>query len=395
MPLWRKATVLALHSSTAGVLLLAGCSIPTQPQSPLFEYLGDAVIPHEFQIDGTVVGGLSGITYDPGRQVYYVISDDRSENSPARFYSARISFAQDRLAGLEVFDTTTLLDPNSRPFGSLLPDADPPVIPPDPEGIAFDERRQQLYWTSEGARELEDPDRPLLLDPWVRSAEVNGGFRGRISLPPMFAMSALETGPRQNLSLEGVTLTPSGRHLYAAMEGPLLTDGPPPTEQEGALTRIIRLDPEAGTATGQFAYPLDPVSAGSGGDTGLSDLVALDDETFLVVERSYSEHNVIRIYRASVTSADNVLIRESLDGIPPQAMAKELIAELSSGSEVNHADNIEGITLGPRLSDGRQTVVLVSDDNFRAEQVTQLIAFAYGAGPSGGHVREHRRTAEP
>jgi len=32
--------------------------------------------------------------------------------------------------------------------------------------------------------------------------------------------------------------------------------------------------------------------------------------------------------------------------------------------------------LGPKLSDGRQSVVLVTDDNFNAQQVTQFYAFA-------------------
>ena len=44
--------------------------------------------------------------------------------------------------------------------------------------------------------------------------------------------------------------------------------------------------------------------------------------------------------------------------------------------EVQHLDNVEGITLGPKLSDGRQVVVLVTDDNFSAEQMTQFYAFA-------------------
>ena len=38
--------------------------------------------------------------------------------------------------------------------------------------------------------------------------------------------------------------------------------------------------------------------------------------------------------------------------------------------------NIEGITLGPRLRDGRYSIVLVSDDNFSPAQVTEFVAFA-------------------
>ena len=39
-------------------------------------------------------------------------------------------------------------------------------------------------------------------------------------------------------------------------------------------------------------------------------------------------------------------------------------------------DNIEGMTLGPRLPDGRQSVLLVSDNNFTPGQVSQFLLFA-------------------
>jgi 3-phytase len=39
-------------------------------------------------------------------------------------------------------------------------------------------------------------------------------------------------------------------------------------------------------------------------------------------------------------------------------------------------DNVEGLTFGPRLRDGRQSLVLVSDNNFAASQFTQFLLFA-------------------
>ncbi len=38
-------------------------------------------------------------------------------------------------------------------------------------------------------------------------------------------------------------------------------------------------------------------------------------------------------------------------------------------------DNLEGLTLGPVLPDGRQTLLIVSDNNFSPTQVTQFLAF--------------------
>jgi len=39
-------------------------------------------------------------------------------------------------------------------------------------------------------------------------------------------------------------------------------------------------------------------------------------------------------------------------------------------------DNIEGMTFGPTLADGRRTLVIVSDNNFGAGQFTQFIVLA-------------------
>ena len=45
-------------------------------------------------------------------------------------------------------------------------------------------------------------------------------------------------------------------------------------------------------------------------------------------------------------------------------------------------DNVEGMTFGPDLADGRRTLVFVSDDNFSETQVTQFLAFALDGGGS-------------
>ncbi|EJZ12051.1 esterase-like activity of phytase family protein [Mycolicibacterium vaccae] len=364
----------------AAAVLLAGCTAgqagdDSSRRPTEFTHLGTTELPHRQVHEGTTVGGLSGISYDAERDVYYVISDDRSAHGPARFYTVDIDFTADGIAA-QLRDSTALLDRTGAPFAALQPDATPPVIPPDPEGIAYDTRRQQIYWSSEGARDLDDPTRALLLDPWVRLATLDGAFRAQLPLPPIFTMSAGESGPRENVTLEGLTLTPSGRYLFAGMEGPGHHDGPLPTEQNGALARVIRFDPESGTPSAQYAYPLDPVSAGPGGDNGLSDLVALDDENFLVIERGYADHSVARIYRASTSGAEDVSNRPSLTGPAPRTMTKELLVDLVRVPQIRRLDNIEGITLGPTLPDGRPTVVLVTDDNFSEKQTTQFHAFA-------------------
>ena len=46
------------------------------------------------------------------------------------------------------------------------------------------------------------------------------------------------------------------------------------------------------------------------------------------------------------------------------------------------ADNLEGMTFGPTLTDGRQLLIIVSDNNFAADQVTQFLAVAVETVPA-------------
>lgn len=345
----------------AGALVLSACG-PAQA-TPQLDYLGQRQVARGATSDGTVIGGLSGISYDPADDLYYIVSDDRSAKNPARFYTARITLSANGIGDVEFVTTRPWLDRDAHPFGPLNLDVRPPVVPPDPEAIAFDAGRQRLYWASEGERRVEGQGAPILLDPWVRVAGLDGHFLGEFALPDGFQMSADEHGPRRNSTLEGLTLTPDGRYLWAAMEGPGHDDGPPPDEQHGARARMVRFDAQSGAVDGQYTYPLDPVSAGPGGDNGLSDLVALDDGSFLVIERGYGTHVAVRMYRASVVEGSTEL-------------TKTLLADLTATPGLAPLDNIEGITLGPKLADGRQSVIAVSDDNFSPTQVTQFLLFA-------------------
>ncbi|WP_239651137.1 esterase-like activity of phytase family protein [Mycobacterium sp. UM_Kg27] len=343
------------------------------------QYLGQAPLAPNTRFAGTVVGGLSGISYDPGRDCYYVISDDRSANGPARFYTVRLTVSDRGVDGLAVSAMNPLLDSDGRPFEPQAFDATPPIIPPDPEGIAFDAGRQRLYWSSEGERRTDGPRGAVLADPWVRIAGLDGSYLGRFTLPTQLAMSAQPTGPRRNTTLEGLTVTDDGRMLFAAMEGPGYDDGPLPDRDRGALTRVTayRLDADAPVA--QYAYPLEPAAVPAK-TNGLTDLVALSDTAFLVIERAFSDRPTVRLFRAEIADATDVLGMPALAAAAVTPMTKTLVADLSTTPGLDPLDNIEGLTLGPRLPDGRQTVVLVSDDNFSPRQVTQFVAFAIPAG---------------
>jgi hypothetical protein len=141
------------------------------------------------------------------------------------------------------------------------------------------------------------------------------------------------------------------------------------------LTRVTKFDVASTAPTAQYAYPMEPASWPADRN-GVSDLVALSDTTFLVLERSDADPPVVRIFRAEIGAATDVLAMPSMQGAALTPMSKTLAVDLSKTPGLTPLENIEGITLGPKLPDGRQLVVLVSDNDFSPTQVTQFLLLA-------------------
>ena len=55
-------------------------------------------------------------------------------------------------------------------------------------------------------------------------------------------------------------------------------------------------------------------------------------------------------------------------------MQKRLLLDMSALGI--YIDNIEGVTWGPRMADGRRTLLFVSDNNFDTAQQTQFLLFS-------------------
>jgi 3-phytase len=78
-----------------------------------------------------------------------------------------------------------------------------------------------------------------------------------------------------------------------------------------------------------------------------------------------ADDRVDRICLVDLHGATDILGRDSLtapSARPLRPVRKTLVTDLSDVPALHRVDNIEGIAPGPRLPDGRRTVVLVSDD---------------------------------
>src|SRR5688572_4298844 len=54
----------------------------------------------------TTIGGLSGLTYDAKRGVYYAVSDDRGENQSPRFYTLQIDADESGITDVRAIGVT-------------------------------------------------------------------------------------------------------------------------------------------------------------------------------------------------------------------------------------------------------------------------------------------------
>ena len=77
---------------------------------------------------------------------------------------------------------------------------------------------------------------------------------------------------------------------------------------------------------------------------------------------------------SDIAGATDVSGQASLAGASYKPAAKRLLLNLDKAN-IGHVDNIEGVSWGPTLSDGNRSLVLVSDNNFNKDEVTQFLAF--------------------
>ena len=204
-------------------------------------------------------------------------------------------------------------------------------------------------------------------------------------MPEKFLPTADETrGIRNNQAFESLALTPDQRTLYTAIENALNQDGPRSSLTEESPIRILSYDLTTGQPDGEFLYisdtiPVPPMPENSFADNGLVELIALDNSgTLLALERSFAVGvgNNLRLYEVNLQGASDISGFDSIAGNDlVQAADKRLL--LDFGELGIRLDNSEALVFGPELEDGRQSLFVVSDNNFNAgAQITQFLAFA-------------------
>ncbi len=331
------------------------------------------------------LGGFSAIDYSSDSDEYYVLSDrgpaDGAASFACRFH--RLTFRpnaeasdKSKLAWEWNLKSTQLLRTSTeQPFTGSLATLQ-----------AWDGQGDCPSLDPEGLRLVNDS--VLISDeygPSIRFFDRSGRLQSEVAISSKFGLSerkspAMKEGTFSNRGLEGVCQTPKGGTLVAVFQGPLVQDGRIVKKKcLGVQSRWLVIQRDLKTMI-ELNYVLDDES------TGVSEVLAIDETRFLVLERdseSGVDARIKRIYLADIAEASDISNLQSItQGLPTglKPIRKELLLDLMNASYGLNGEKTpekpEGLAWGPSMPDGRRLLVVCFDNDFEEARQSILAAFA-------------------
>lgn len=370
-----------------------------------------------------MLGGFSGLEYSGKNDIYLALSD-RGPQDGAVDWSCRvqkvripISPAGNQAIEAELLETILLLDETGRPFTGLAAafkaekssvnftsnrSANPSRF--DPEGIRVGDCGQLfisdeygprvIEFSSDGkmVREFTMPEKILINSPGLNKLDEN---------------SNNTSGRQSNRGMEGLAISLDQKTLFGLIQSPLLQDCE--TTRDTYVVSTLVTNPKNGVSeqikttvvkevlTGlncrllQFSvsgehqkevlYPLDQSS------NKLNEILAIDDDSFIVIERDGAAGVEAAFKKIMLISTKQATDISAMEKLPPKEIpvavtpvAKRVLIDMLdprwnlAGEAM--PEKIEGLTFGPRLSDGRRTLLVNSDNDFEAMNPSYIYVFA-------------------
>ncbi len=298
---------------------------------------------------GVPAANYSGIT-SLGDGRYALVSDKESADG---FYVMHI--VQDAATGR--VDSIRTEGFRGRPAATLSSDG---MSRRDAEGIAFFPPAGTLFVSGEG-------------DQQILEYALDGQPTGRrLAVPAIFGTDRIVG----NYGFEALTYQPATHRFWTTTESTLKADGPaasPSAPGEQNLLRLQAFD-DSLQPVAQYAYRMDRGRKEKFGKIyalGVSALLALPDGRLLVLEReAYVAPNyvgsqvVCKIFVVQPDQGWQIDSQTDLRRLDPNRfLVKRLLHTFTTRlSPFSLAfANYEGMCLGRRLTDGRQTILLVAD----------------------------------
>jgi hypothetical protein len=363
----RLAILVISAAAAACAPVQPGAAVPARPRLgvPALSWIGEFTRPsgasYPLIEDAKRFGSLSGLARDAASPRWMAVIDDR-DGSRVAWLDITVTAGR-----LDVYPLgVQVLTPGPGVPGRTVTQADLESIVGLPDGTFL-------------VGEEGHTTRAGVWPPAILQVTRDGVVTGVVSYPDEFQIAADgRVGTRDNQGFESLARMPSGR-LIAGLEQPL-SNRPVTSFERGGEGRLVEFEP-AGTGYRpgrQWRYDISPIDRVDGfpnvcsdGENGLVDLLALTETTLLALERACLQNasrlevfNPIHLYLVSLSG---------------NTARKTLLLDLSAlaprlSPPMARLENFEGLGYGPPV-DGRPTLLVMSDDNFRASQLTSFLLF--------------------
>jgi len=350
------------------------------------DYLASYDLPAGLLYEGSCVGGLSALEYDPAADRYWAIADDSEE---ARYYRLRIDVedpdgdGEARIGAVSLEQVVRLRSREGRVYGAGEVDPEGFVLAAGDLAGDGPGAGATAWVSSEGVAENGVP-------PFVDRVEVaTGAYLQSLTIPvdlhPEHDGDRQTRGVRQNLGFESLTLSEDRRHLWVATESAPAQDldgagGEEPRAGDRLYARLLHFGLEPSPRLlGRYLYPLthpegkrpihglvELLAIGGGGEGG-------EGERFLALERTYSNVVGLAVKLFELRLGDFLDDAPGEDGpddaryrLAPEDRGLPVLAKrhlLDLGELPPAVDNFEGLTFGPRLPDGSESLLVLGDND--------------------------------
>lgn len=302
---------------------------------------------------GIGTGNFSGIT-SLGNNRYALISDKEPQDGFFTFY-----IEQNHTNG--AIENIFLENFRGNPTPKVN---DEGISIRDTEGIAYNPHNNRIYICGEGDQQI-----------------IEYNYKGiptqrRMTIPSLFDT----TNIRANLGFESLCYDSLNHIFWTTTEATLLSDTPSgyfPINGPHRL-RFQTFDDQL-QPRNQYAYLTD-IGMNIGPHRhyvyGVSDMCALPDGRLIVMEREIKivkkyigSITTTRLYLVDPTNTRSITSKTNLNTLPDTSfLPKKLIYTFTTRLRPlkNHFANYEGICLGAKLEDGRQTLLLINDSQSAA-----------------------------
>lgn len=271
-------------------------------------------------------GNYSGVTWLGGDR--YAVVDDKSPTAGFLLLTVRLDSVTGKIRKVQADSFMTNHQPNR-----------------DEEGICYVPQTNTLFLSSES-------------DGQIIEYAMDGQLTGRrLNIPEVFG------DPHNNRGFEALTYNAVTHRFWTTTENTLKTDGRKPTIRR-KISNKLRLQSFGDDLQPreQYWYKTDSsavVDTLGKSTLGVSGLAALDDGRVVVLEREVRKaaKNI-----GSFTHIKLYVVNPSMQQ-PGELLRKQLLTEFRTRINLTRRSfaNYEGLCVGPRLSDGRQVLLLVAD----------------------------------